>query len=152
MPRLPRKGELDVTKRHACHAECTSTSPSATPATQRAAATTVPTGNRNQARHQSQPSAISATPAMQRDDRCRQVTVDVAKCHACHTNSGRQTGTKRATRASPAHKVIIMSSSATPATESDGRCRQVPRLPCKQRRRPRRQTGTKRANRASPVP
>ena len=37
-------------------------SPSATPATQTAAACTAPNGN--QARHQSQPSAISATPAM----------------------------------------------------------------------------------------
>ena len=58
-------------KRHACHAKCKSMSPSATPATQRAAASTASTGT--QARHQSQPSAISATPATQSDDPCRQV-------------------------------------------------------------------------------
>ena len=34
VPRLPRKVTIDVAKSHACHAECTSTSPSATPATQ----------------------------------------------------------------------------------------------------------------------
>ena len=77
---------------------------SVTPATQSAAATTAPTGN--QARHQSQPSAISATPATQ-------VKVNVAKCHACHA------------------KRRSMSPSATPAAQSEGRCRQVPRLPCK---------------------
>ena len=45
----------------------------------------------DQARHQSQPSAIRATPATQNEGRCeqvprlpRKVTVDVAKCHACH--------------------------------------------------------------------
>ena len=45
-----------------------------------------------------------------------------------------------------------MSPSATHATQSEGRCRQVPRLPRKQPRRPRRQLGTNRATRASPVP
>ena len=59
VPRLPRKVTVDVTKSHACHAGCTSMSPSATPATQRAAASTAATGS--QARHQSQPSARSAT-------------------------------------------------------------------------------------------
>ena len=46
-------------------------SPSATPATQRAAAPTASSGN--QARHQSQPSAISATPATQSDGGCQVV-------------------------------------------------------------------------------
>ena len=46
-------------------------SPNATPAAQTAAATTVPNGN--QAGHQSQTSAISATPATQNARRCRQV-------------------------------------------------------------------------------
>ena len=55
-------------KCHTCHAKWRSMSPSATPATQRAAASTAPNGN--QARHRSQPSAIRATPATQ-------------KCHAC---------------------------------------------------------------------
>ena len=103
VPRLPPETKVDVTKPHACHAGCTSMSPSATPATQRAVASTASSGN--QARHQSQPSAISATPAtqseggchpsatpaMQSDGGCRQmprlpckVKLDVTKCHACH--------------------------------------------------------------------
>ena len=63
--------------------------PNPTPATQTATATMATNGN--QARHQSQPSAISATPATQSDGRChqvprlpRKVKVDVTKCHACH--------------------------------------------------------------------
>ena len=90
-PPLPHKVTIHVAKRRACHAKWRSMSPSARPATQTAAAPTAPNGN--QARHQShqsQPSAISATPAMQSDDPCRlprKVTVDVAKCHACHANS-----------------------------------------------------------------
>ena len=46
----------------------------------------------------------------------------------------------------------LMSPSATPAMQSGGPCRQVPRLPHKQPRRQRRQTGPKRATRANPVP
>ena len=90
--------QVDVAKCHTCHAKWRSMSPSATPATQTAAATTASTGN--QSRHQSQPSATSAMPP----------------------------------------------------TQSEGRCRQVPRLPRKQRQRPRRQLGTKLATRAIPVP
>ena len=45
-----------------------------------------------------------------------------------------------------------MSPSAAPATQSEGGCRQVPRLPCKVPRRPGRPTASKRATRASPVP
>ena len=62
----PRKVKVDVAKCHACHAKWRSMSPSAAPATQGAAASTASTGT--QARHQSQPSAISATPAKQSDD------------------------------------------------------------------------------------
>ena len=121
--------------------------------------------------HQSQSSAISATPATQSGGRCREVprlrrkvTVDVAKCHACVKQRRHQTGTKRhqsqpsAISATPATQMTIyvakchtchakwrsMSRSATPATQSDGRCRQVPRLPLKE--------PPKRATRASPVP
>ena len=42
VPRLPRKVKVDVAKRHARQAECRSMSPSATPATQTAAATEGP--------------------------------------------------------------------------------------------------------------
>ena len=109
VPHLPRKAKVDVAKCHACrangggyhgakrepsaspepaqcrkcHTKRRSMSPSATPATQRRsmspsatsatrteAATTAPNGN--QARLQSQPSAVSATPATPSDGRCRQ--------------------------------------------------------------------------------
>ena len=49
-PQVPSKGNVDVTKCHACHAKC------------RARAT-----NGAQARHQGQPSVISATPATQNE-------------------------------------------------------------------------------------
>ena len=95
-------------------------SPSATPATQTATVTTAANGN--QARHQGQPSAISATPAMQSDGRCHQVPrlprkepsappepaqchkrhtchakwrSMFAKCHACHANSRGDKGAKQ---------------------------------------------------------
>ena len=82
-----------------------SMSPSATPATPKAAASTAST--ETQARHQSQPNAISATPATQSEDTtpatqsegpCRQVpllphkvNVGVTKCHACHAKLPRET-------------------------------------------------------------
>ena len=108
MPRLPRTWNVDVTmsKCHACHANETSMSPSAAPATQSAA--TPRATNGDQARHQGQPSATSATPATPNAGRCRQVprlprtwNVDVtmSKCHACHANE------------------TWMSPSATPATQ-----------------------------------
>ena len=62
------------------------------------------------------------------------VTVDVAKCHACHANRR------------------YMSPSATPATQIEGGCHQVPRLPRQQPRRPRVPPRPKRATGASPVP
>ena len=114
---------------HACHAKWT-------------AGTTAPTGN--QARHQSQPSAVSATPAKKNARRCRQVPRKQPQ------RQRHPLGTKHATRATPLRKChachaecTSMSPSATPATQSDGPCRQV------QQRRP---LGTKRATRASPVP
>ena len=99
----------------ACHAKWRSMSPSATPATQTAAAPARPK------HHQSQPSAVSTTPAMspratpatQSEGRCRQVPrlphklkVDVTnlprvtKRHACHANSrgARQTQVRHQSR------------------------------------------------------
>ena len=134
VPGLPRKVTVDVTKCVRClPRKVTAMSPSATPATQSAAATKAANGN--QARHRSQPSAISATPATQSRGRChqvpclpRKVTVDVTKCHACHAkcrDHGGKTGTKRVTRASPVpyvlrlpRRVRSMSRSTTPATQS----------------------------------
>ena len=106
VPRLPHKVKVDVTKCHACHAKRRG----------------VPARPGNQARHRSQPSAISATPATQSDDPCHQaprlphkVKVDVTKCCVCAS---------------------CMSSSATPATQSEGGCHKVSRLPRKTPRRP----------------
>ena len=82
--------------------------------------------------------------------------VDVAKCHACHANSRGAHGAKPEP-AGPAqchkcHACHAKWRSMSPAAQSDGWCRQVPRLPPKQPRRQWRQLGTKRATRASPVP
>ena len=111
VPRLPRKVKVDVTERHACHANSRD-------------------DQSTQARHQSQSSAISA-PTTQSDGRCHQAPRLPRKCpsappepvqchkrHACHT------------------KKRSMSASATPATQSEGRCHRAPRLPRKQPRRP----------------
>ena len=70
VPRLPRKTKMDVSKCHACHVKRRWMSPSATPATQSAAAS--PATKRAQARHQSHPSAISAMPATQNEGGCPQ--------------------------------------------------------------------------------
>ena len=81
---------LQVTKCHACHAKRRWMSPSATPATQSAAASPAasPASNPVQARHQSQPSALSATPATQNEGGCHACHAKrrpyVPKCHACH--------------------------------------------------------------------
>ena len=117
----------------ACPAKRRWMSPSATPATQSWAAS--PRIHRAQARHQSQPSAISATPPTQNEGGCHQVPrlpretkVDVAKCHACHAKLGGVTGdqARPSTPPEPAqcHKCHAchakrrwMSPSATPATK-----------------------------------
>ena len=76
-------------KCHACHMKRRWMSPSATPAMQSAAASLAT--NPVQARHQSQPSAPSATPATQNEGGCHQVPhlpretkMDVTKRHVCH--------------------------------------------------------------------
>ena len=152
VPKRASKVQLDVPKCHACHAKCSSMSPTATPAAQseglcrqaprltrkqprrpqrqtgpkRAikASPAAPTApNGTQARHQRQPSAISATPATQSESRC----------HACHANSRGAHGAKRDSSALPepaqCHKChtchakcSLMSPSARPATRSEGRC------------------------------
>ena len=108
--------------------------PSATPATQSAAAAS-PATKPAQARHQSQPSAISTTPATQDEGGCHQVPRLPRKVPRRHR---RPSPPKRATIASPLHKRHVchvkrrwMSPSATPATQDDGGCHQVPRLPRK---------------------
>ena len=51
------------------------------------------------------------------------MTLNLAKCHACHANSRGDQGARRQSQPSAI--------SATPATQRDGRCRQVPLLPHK---------------------
>ena len=126
-------------------------SPSATPATPTASATMASTGN--QPRHQSQTSTVSATSAKQSEGTClevprlpRKVEVDVAKCHTCEAkwrsmspkasvttastaNQARHQMHPSAMRAPPATQRRSLSPSATPATQIEAPCRQVPRLP-----------------------
>ena len=87
--------------------------PSATPATQRAAASTA--SAENPVRYQSPPSAVSATPATWNECGCERAT-------PATWNEG---GCCQVPRLSP---------SATPATQSEGGCHQVPRLPRKEPR------------------
>ena len=110
VPRLPRQTKVDVTKCHACHAKCRGV-------TGDKSGPSVP------------PSTMSATPATQNDGGCefvprlpRQTKVDVTKCHACHAKCRGVTGDKSGPSAPP-------STSATPATQNDGGCEFVPRLP-----------------------
>ena len=109
VPRLPRKTNVDVTKCHTGHVKRKWMSPSATPATQTAAASRA-----TKPGPRAPPNAISATPATQNQRRCDQVPhrpretkVDVTKCHACHANSrgvtGDKTGPKRATQYHKCH-------------------------------------------------
>ena len=136
VPRLPRSG--------GCHQ-------SATPATQSGASRAT---NGDQARHQSQPSAISVTPAAQNEGRCRQVLrlphktmVDVTNCHTCHAKLSRRQarpkGPKRASsRPSPAQQVPrSMSPSAAPATQ---KCH-APRATKRPQARHQTQTSSRRA-------
>ena len=105
--------------------------------------------------------AISARPATQIEGGCRQVPrlpgktkLDVAKCHAYHakrkwmspsaTRATQKcrgaTGDQRCPKAPPdpakghqcpRHQTQPSVTSATPATQNEDRCRQVPRLPRK---------------------
>ena len=104
VPRLPRETKVDVSKCHACHAKCSYMSPSATPATQKAAAVHTrlrevnPAARGNPACTRASPPYVPRLP--------RETKVDVSKCHACHA------------------KCSYMSPSATPATQSAATCRQ----------------------------
>ena len=93
-----------------------------------------------QARHQSQPSAISATPATQNEGGCHQVPrlpretkVDVNECHPCHAKYRGVTGDQARPSAPPepaqCHKCHAchakrrwMSRRATPAVQNEGGC------------------------------
>ena len=140
-------------KDHACHAKRRWMSPRATRATRatrndggchqaprlpRKVPRRQAASREIEAHHQSHSSPISTTPATQNEGGCRQAprvpretTADAAKRHTCHAKSRgvtrhhavrRHGRSKRVTRASP----VI---STTPATRSDGGCRQAPHLP-----------------------
>ena len=96
VPRLPHK----LKKCDACHATWSGVSG-------------------NQACHQSQPSAKSATPTTQNESRCHQVPrlphrmkVDVPKCYACHTKWSGVTENQVRHQSQPG------ATSATPDTQS----------------------------------
>ena len=103
MPRLPRKTKVDVAKCHACHVKRRWTSP-----------------NGAQARHQSQPSATSATPATQRECGC----LTVPRLPRKNESGCRQVLQAR-------HQSQPSATSATPATERECGCLTAPRLPRK---------------------
>ena len=111
VPRLPRETTVDVRLCHACHAKWRG-APAPNP------------GPR------APPSTISATPATQNDGRCeivprlpREMKVDVRLCHACHAKW------RGAPAPNPGPRAPPSTISATPATQNDGRCEIVPRLP-----------------------
>ena len=128
-PRLPRKTKVDVSKCHACQMKRRWMLPSATPVPRlprkvlRRHRRPIPA--QAHAHHQSQPSAISATPATRNASRChqaprlpRETTVNVDKCNA-----------GRPIPAETRHQSQPSAISATPATQNEGRCLQVPHLP-----------------------
>ena len=76
----------------------------------------------------------SATPATQNDRGCaivprlpREIKGDVTKCHACHAEVARRHGRHAAPKPRPSAPPSTIS--ATPATQNDGGCEFVPRLP-----------------------
>ena len=108
---VPRKTTVDVRLCHACHAKWRG-APAPNP------------GPR------APPSTISATPATQNDGRCeivprlpRETKVDVRLCHACHAKW------RGAPAPNPGPRAPPSTISATPATQNDGRCEFLPRLP-----------------------
>ena len=113
---------VDVRLCHACHVKSRWMSPSATPATQKWRGVTGVTAAPKpvQARH--------PVPSVPR--RPRKTTVDVRLCHACHVKS--RWMSPSATPATQKWRGVTGVPSAicpTPATQNDGRCEVVPRLP-----------------------
>ena len=156
VPRLPRKTTVDASLCHACHVKRRWMSPSATPATQSAAASQAT--NPDQARH-----PVPWVPRLPRKTTVdasfvprlpRETKVDVTKCHACHAKCRGVTGDKSGPSAPPSTMSAPPATQndggcefcATPATWNEGGCHQVPRLPRKVPRRHRRQIRTKRAS------
>ena len=114
-PRLPRKTKVHFAKRQACHAKVPRR-PGRASGPKRA--------------------TLSEAPCLP-----RKTNVDVAKRHACHATctslSPRATPATQKCRgipgdqAEPSAPPYPSVRSATLATQNEGRCRQVPRMPCK---------------------
>ena len=126
MPATQNETTVDVTLCHACHVKRRWMSGCATPATQSGAASQAPNPG-----PRAPPSAICPTPATQNDGRCdfvprlpRETKVDVRLCHACHAKWRGAPGAKSRPKGATQYQL-----SATPATQNDGRCEIVPRLP-----------------------
>ena len=118
VPHLPREIKVDVTKCHACHAEV---------ARRHGRHGRL---NQDQARH-----PVPSVPRLP-----RKTTVDVSLYHACHvkrrwmspsaTPATQSGAAPRASQApNPGPRAPPSTISATPATQNDGRCEVVPRLP-----------------------
>ena len=112
-------------------------SPSAAPATQSGAAS-----NRVMRCHAATKRVTTASPLPQVPRLPRKTTVDAAKCQACHVKRRRMSPTPRlprkvarrhatSRRDHVRHQSQSSPISTTPATQNDGECRQVPRLPRK---------------------
>ena len=132
-PRLPRKTKADVTKCHACHANGGDDH----------GAKRDPQCRKCHACHAKSGSmSASATPAT-RDPSASPEPAQYRKCHACHAkrrpmspSATPATQTEAATTApngtQARHQSQPVSAvSATPATQSEDRCQQAPRLPRK---------------------
>ena len=126
VPCLPRKTTVDVQLCHACHVNRRWMSPSATPATQSAAASraTKP----DQARHPVPsvprlPRKTTVDASLRHACHVNRRCMDVTKCHACHAKCRGVPGAQAGPSAPPS------AICPTPATQNDGGCEFVPRLP-----------------------
>ena len=80
---------------------------------------------------------VKPTPVPQVPRLPHKTKVDVTKCHACHVKRPRMSGSARLPRktapglhgAQAHHQTQPSLISAMPATQNEGGCRQVPRLP-----------------------
>ena len=124
-PRLPRKTQVDVAERHACHAK----------RRRRHRRHAQPSGPKRATR----PSPVPEEPRLPRKTKVhvtkcqtcpakgRSWQVHVAKCHACHATAASLAS--RATKRNQArHQSQPSATSGTPATQNEGGCRQVTKM------------------------
>ena len=152
MPHCHKKDPAQCQECHACHAKRRWMSPSATPATQNEGGCrqVTPVTQTNdecrqvprlprkvprrherlrglRARHQSQPSPKSATPATQSDAGCR----NEVRCRQAPRLPHKSAVASGATKGPQAnHQSQPRKISSTPATQNKASCHQVPCLPC----------------------